>query len=349
MPTCADLWPDSYFHNCHPWAPFLDEELAQEGSQLGDIYPLLFLAVVCIGAQFWVAPASYVSQFVSHGCRSDPSSSQTTTCRRMHPRYFELASLLDSAVARLLLKPMPSDATFDSVCALLLYSQWMPYIREEVDPNDPDDGPDGGRVDDGADSRSGEPPHHHIIIKSRYNDLSAWVVFGLAVRYATFLGLERRVTRPVKADHAATAEAAWPTRPDLAWARVWLNLVTYDCNLTLTSGLPASIDPTRVEAMARLFCQHYGSQFPGDLRYSALVGLACIMQRARNGERKGSASAKSTSSGRHANIDVLRRANVEFEEWERYAAFFFLLCFAASGDSAHTSRNWLPRLRRLQA
>lgn len=47
----------SFFHNCHPWAPFLDDELAQKGEELSDTNPLLFLAVVCIGAQFWAEPS----------------------------------------------------------------------------------------------------------------------------------------------------------------------------------------------------------------------------------------------------------------------------------------------------
>ncbi|CAK7214645.1 hypothetical protein SEUCBS140593_002251 [Sporothrix eucalyptigena] len=268
-----------FFTNCHPWAPFLDDELAQKGEELGDRNPLLFLAVVSIGAQFWAEPASF------HG-------NGTPTQPHLHPRYFELAALLDTAVSRLLLAPVPSDATIDSVCALLLYSQWMPYLREGSDDT----------------------------VKSRYNDLSAWVVFGLAVRYASFLGLERRITRPFKNNGAS--ETAWATRTDFAWARVWLNLVTYDCNLTLTSGLPASIDPTRVEVMARLFGQHRLAQFPGDLRYSALVELACIMQRARDGERKGSAGG--TYARGHPNVDVLKRANMGFEDWER---------------------QWLPKLR----
>lgn len=189
----------------------------------------------------------------------------------------------------------------------------MPYVRED---NSGIGTTSHGRRDaNDANDANGHPQN----VKSRYNDLSAWVVFGLAVRYASFLGLERIITRPFKNNSSTTTEAAWATRADFAWARVWLNLVTYDCNLTLTSGLPASIDPTRVEVMARLFCQHRLSQFPGDVRYSALVELACIMQRARDGERKGGAGGGggSTSSSCHPNIDVLKRANMGFEDWER--------------------------------
>jgi hypothetical protein len=236
--------------------------------------PLLFLAVVCIGTQFW----------------TDSTEAPTTAHLglSLHPRYFDLAARLDTAVSCLLLAPVPSDATLDSVCALLLYSQWMPYVRDS-----------------------------HQTVKSRYNDLSAWVVFGLAVRYATFLGLERAVCQPTdNADSAGSAFASSSTT-DLARARVWLNLVTYDCNLTLTSGLPASIhiDPMRMESMARAFGQHRRAQFPGDVRYAALVELVCILQKARDAGGRAGGHAGGGSS--HPNIDVLKRANMGFEDWSR--------------------------------
>lgn len=140
--------------------------------------------------------------------------------------------------------------------------------------------------------------------KSRYNDLSAWAVFGLAVRYASFLGLDRTAMIPFRGvtEGAASAE-------DLMRARVWLNLVTYDCNLTLTSGLPASVDPTLAERTARTFSAHRLAQFPGDLRYAALVELASIVRRAK--------PTDSGSSTRCPNVDALRKANMGLEDWER--------------------------------
>ncbi|KAL1901811.1 hypothetical protein Sste5346_001514 [Sporothrix stenoceras] len=262
---------NTYFSSCHPWAPFLDEQLGRDVDELRMTHPLVFLAVVCIGLQFW--------------------SSSTTT--GLHPRYFQVSSLWDTSISRLLLTPTPSDASLDAVCSLLLYSQWMPYTQDQ-------------------DQDSGQP-------KSRYNDLSAWVVFGLAVRYASFLGLERRALLT----NSTTSSTL------LRESRTWLNLVTYDCNLTLTSGLPSSINATRVESMAREFGQHRLAQFPGDGRYAALVELACILQRAREGAdgrggAEGALSSSSPSSITVGNIDVLKRANMGFEDWQRH---------------------WLPKLR----
>lgn len=256
---------DIYFSNCRPWAPFLDDQLGRDVDALRTLQPLVFLAVVCIGMQFW------------------STSSATTTPTGLHPGYFQVSTLWDTAISRLLLTPIPSDASMDAVCSLLLYSQWMPYAQDQ-------------------DQEDGQP-------KSRYNDLSAWVVFGLVVRYATFLGLERSALQFTSATSTSTS---------LRQARIWLNLVTYDCNLTLTSGLPSSIEATRVEGMARAFGQHRLAQFPGDGRYAALVELACILQRAKEGGGAEGGSSSSSFTHGHASIDVLKRANMGFEDWQRH-------------------------------
>ena len=204
----------------------------------------------------------------------------------LHPRYFELIALFDTAISRLLIRAVPSNATIDSVCALLLYAQWMPYFQEETYDKSPIEGAAGPSF------------------KSRYNDLSAWAVFGLAVRYASFLGLDRTAMAPFRGLTEAVA-----SQEDLSRARVWLNLVTYDCNLTLTSGLPASVDPALAEKTARSFCAHRLAQFPGDLRYAALVELASIVRRAKHSDRG--------YSMRYPNVDALRKANIGLEDWER--------------------------------
>lgn len=132
--------------------------------------------------------------------------------------------------------------------------------------------------------------------------MSAWAVFGLALRYASFLNLERLALAPFGRLSKVIS------KEDADKLRTWLNLVTYDCNLTLTSGLPASVDPTPATKIVREFCLHRSAQDPGDIRYAALIELACIVQRVKGQD--------ATSSG-HPSVPILKKANVEMEDWER--------------------------------
>ncbi|KAJ6155520.1 hypothetical protein N7470_006086 [Penicillium chermesinum] len=81
----------------------------------------------------------------------------------VHSRSDELVSLLDKAVSSLLLRPTPSDVTLDSIRVLLLYAQWMPYSKEEEE------------------ELTASAPR---TLRSRYNEISAGAVLGLAMRYA---------------------------------------------------------------------------------------------------------------------------------------------------------------------
>ncbi|KAF2711202.1 hypothetical protein K504DRAFT_466224 [Pleomassaria siparia CBS 279.74] len=63
--------------------------------------PVLFLAILSVSCRFWYNNS-------------------------MHPRYFEIIALLDKAVSQLLLCPTPSDASVDTIRALMVYLQWMP-------------------------------------------------------------------------------------------------------------------------------------------------------------------------------------------------------------------------------
>lgn len=135
--------------------------------------------------------------------------------------------------------------------------------------------------------------------------MSAWAVFGLALRYASFLNLGHQAMAPFHAKDKAELK-----EEDMARMRTWLNLVTYDCHLTLTSGLPVSINPATTARLVPEWCAHGMTQEPGDLRYAALVELACIAQRAKNPD--------SGTLNRHPSVGSLKKANVELEEWERY-------------------------------
>ncbi|KAL3455150.1 hypothetical protein BJX64DRAFT_298043 [Aspergillus heterothallicus] len=186
-----------------------------------------------------------------------------------------LTALLDQAVSRLLLRPTLSDVTLDSVRVFLLYAQWMPCTAQE-----------------------NQPP------KSRYNEISAWAVLGLAVRYALFLGIDHAALRPF-----AQYPPAAPSAEEVGRLRVWYNLLTCDFNLMLTSGLPASLDPAPSAQVARRFGTHALAQKPADLRVAGLVELVALVHRVMR--RGGDASR------RRLDAEGLQRLNQALDEWER--------------------------------
>ncbi|PYI03542.1 hypothetical protein BO78DRAFT_193882 [Aspergillus sclerotiicarbonarius CBS 121057] len=237
-----------FFNHCHPWAPFLGDEMRYAWQDLRRTAPVLFLAICAVGMRF-------------HS--PDPA------------RNSSLTALLDQAVSRLLLRPTLSDVTLDSIRVLLLYAQWMPYTADDD-----------------------QPP------KSRYNEISAWAVLGLAVRYALFLGLDQKALRPFAQSSTAVVSA-----DEIARLRIWYNLLTCDFNLMLTSGLPASLDPTASGQLARRFGVHRMAQQPADLRVAGLVELVALVHRTMR--RCGDVS------GRQLNVEGLRQLNLSFDEWEK--------------------------------
>jgi hypothetical protein len=201
--------------------------------------------------------------------------------RGMHPRFSELTAQLDHAVSRLLLRPTPSDVSLDSIRVLLLYAQWMPCNWNS-----------GNGQTSGAESP-----------KSRYNEVSAWAVLGLALRYALLLGLDQASIAPFQ-EHTHTVN-----QDDICRLRVWYNLLTCDFNLMLTSGLPASLDPAPSAQVIKKFASSPHSQQPADLRVSGLVELVSIVHRAMR--------SCDDTSGRKLNPYCLGQLNNELEAWER--------------------------------
>ncbi|RAK98738.1 Zn(II)2Cys6 transcription factor [Aspergillus ibericus CBS 121593] len=237
-----------FFNHCHPWAPFLGDEMRYSWQDLRHTSPILFLAICAVGMRFHNPDPAINSSF---------------------------PALLDQAVSRLLLRPALSDVTLDSIRVLLLYAQWMPYAAED------DQSP-----------------------KSRYNEISAWAVLGLAVRYALFLGLDQKALRPLA--HSPTAPLS---ADEFARLRVWYNLLTCDFNLMLTSGLPASLDPTASGKLACRFGAHRMAQQPADLRVAGLVELVSLVYRTMR--RCGDVS------GRQLNVEGLRQLYLSLDEWEK--------------------------------
>ncbi|ORY35344.1 hypothetical protein BCR39DRAFT_584987 [Naematelia encephala] len=209
--------------------------------------------------------------------QSDPLQPSSTDRRGPHPKYAHLVTLLDQAVGRLLLRPQTSDASLDTIRVLLLYAQWMPFDSVRAAPQ---------------------------TAKTRYNDVSAWAVLGLANRYAVFIGLEHAAIAPFIGD------AQLVTEEDMSRLRAWNNLVTCDCNLMLTSGLPASLNPTKTAQISRSFGTHRLAQQPSDLRVAALLELVVITNRA--------VQTSGDLSGRAMDTSCLMKANLDLDEWEKH-------------------------------
>jgi hypothetical protein len=205
-----------------------------------------------------------------------------------HPRFYDLTKSLDKAVSRLLLRPTPSDVTLDSICVLLLYAQWMPCSREDEED------------DNGPQPNTQKAPKS----KSRYNEISAWVVLGLAERYSVLLGLEQSATSLFK------DPTNIPSPEEVNKVRVWYNLLTCNFNLMLTSGLPASIDPTPSVKVAQNFVASELMHSSADLRVRGLVELVGIVHLAMTscGDR----------SGRQLQPSCLEQLNIDLDDWERY-------------------------------
>lgn len=193
-------------------------------------------------------------------------------------QHREIVKILDVSLSRLLLKPDSSDVHLGHIQALLLYVQWMPV-----------DVQNGGLQD--------RP-------RTRYNDVSAWSMLGLAIRYALFLGLQ---DSPAAFSPERQASA---TVEDLARLRVWINLLTNDANLMLSSGLPASLNPEPVASVSQTFASHRDASHPEDTRIAALCELVAILKHA----------ARSSGSPNVRALDAfsLRRANLEFDAWEAH-------------------------------
>lgn len=204
-----------------------------------------------------------------------------------HPRFHDLTKLLDKAVSKLLLRPTPSDVTLDSICVLLLYAQWMPCSKE----------------DDEDENVECQSTYREPKAKSRYNEISAWVVLGLAERYSVLLGLEQSATSLFKTPNKV------PSIEDVKRLRVWYNLLTCNFNLMLTSGLPASIDPGPSVQVAWRFVSHGLMQSPADLRVRGLVELVGIVHLAM--------SSSGDKSGRQLQRSCLEKLNSDLDDWER--------------------------------
>ncbi|CAK7235906.1 hypothetical protein SCUCBS95973_009426 [Sporothrix curviconia] len=291
---------DVLFQRCHRWGPVLCPRTQRSVEAVRTSNPTLFLSVCTVG------------------CRFMPEISL--------PTYHRLVALLDSALSRLLLRPTPEDVHLDHICALLLYVQWMPC--------------DDGGIHSASRDSSSEAGHSQKerMFVTRYNDVSTWSMLGLAIRYALLLGLHSDAVVPFLASPKGDQHPQYPqhalhtpSRPtqqranglhgapvqpssvinvsDVSRLRVWINLLTCDANLMLSSGLPASLNPEPVADIARTFAAHRVAAQPDDTRAAALCELVVILKRA----------AKSSGRPNVRALDAvsLRKANADLDAWEQ--------------------------------
>ncbi|KIW16284.1 hypothetical protein PV08_06335 [Exophiala spinifera] len=264
---------DVFFQHCHPMAPVLSESLRSQAASLRTGRSMLFLTLCSIGTRFW-----------------RPTDMAAHKWPTWHPKCSELAVLLDKAVSQLLLRPTPNDVHADSVVVLLLYAQWMPYGKQAFQD-----------TNDASRKRSVKRS------LSRYNDISAWAVLGLAARYAAILDLGRGAIAPFRRQQLAI------THEDMSKLRIWFNLLTCDWNLMLSSSLPSTLDPTEGATIARTFGTHPIAQQPNDLRYAALVELVSISHSVLETNKEFSA--------RRLNAAGLRKFNMACDDWESTDSF----------------------------
>jgi hypothetical protein len=218
---------------------------------------------------------SVLPQECSQSCNSAESIST-----EFHPRYTDLIALLDALISKLCLMPSLEDVALQTIQVILLYAQWMPCGQEHGDST---------------------PTHKHQ--RSRYNDVSAYTILGLALRFAKVIDLEKDATLPfLQSDKSASTS-------DVDRLRVWNNLIACHYNLMLNSRFDASVDPRPAASASKQMILHHAAQQPEDTRVAALVDLSVILYRTKQG--------LGTSSRLPLDGPSLRRANVEFDEWER--------------------------------
>jgi len=147
--------------------------------------------------------------------------------------------------------------------------------------------------------------HENLSLTDKYsdNDISAWSVLGLAIRYALFLGLGRTALAPFTPQYPNAV-----VREDFIRMRVWMNLMTCDYHLMLSAGLPASLDPEPTRKVIRAFASHEGSTQPDDSRIAALCELVGIVKRV--------AQSSGDPTVRVLDTATLKKANAELDSWE---------------------------------
>jgi hypothetical protein len=123
-------------------------------------------AVFCYSSQFSLSEQdSGVPLQSEKPCPSDLWKSNhvhRSSCW-LHDRYSELIRLLDAELMRVTMRSRHDDQRIETVQALLLCAHWMPF--DLVD--------------------------HREKFRSRFSEGGAWQCLGLAIRWASYISLDR--------------------------------------------------------------------------------------------------------------------------------------------------------------
>jgi len=147
----------------------------------------LMLNIIVAAARFWSHKSRLVDSRLTAEERRDTW---------LHPRYTRLVALLDAEMSRLTLRPRPADVCLETVQAWMIYSHWMPV--------------------DVVTTSTGQS------YRSRFSESSVWQCMGLAIRWATLLGLDQTAHLPFM-DHSRI-----PTTLDVQSYRTMLYLTESD-------------------------------------------------------------------------------------------------------------------------
>ena len=128
---------------------------------------------------------------VSLACEIWTEGSMRENPNWLHPRYSELVALFDAQIHELILRPSSTDFTLEVVQSLLLSIQW-PALEWSTNEH-------------------GSPG-----MKSRFNDAYAWVMVGLAMRFAKHVNLDKCHEETLSDENA------------MSRMRIWLNLISID-------------------------------------------------------------------------------------------------------------------------
>ncbi|ORY35312.1 hypothetical protein BCR39DRAFT_508725 [Naematelia encephala] len=157
----------------------------------------------------------------------------------LHPRYSELVHLLDKEMARVALRPVCDDSRIETVQGLILCAHWMPL------------------------DFSGEKKQY----SSRFWEGAAWQYLGVAIRWATFLSLERSCLLSMQHPEKATRE-------EVGHFRTMLYLAESDHYLALSARRPPSLNPGPLSAVLANFLRCKDLQTT-DVRLTSLFRVAC--------------------------------------------------------------------------
>ncbi|GAA5852077.1 hypothetical protein JCM8547_000151 [Rhodosporidiobolus lusitaniae] len=182
----------------------------------------------------------------------------------LHSSYGALISEIDQELFRITFRPNLRDSSLETVQALLILVHWPPL--------------DGPTTD---------------TLESRYNDLYAWNLLGLTLRYAISAGVEDSVI-------ALRQSGSNASETDVRRFRTWIYLLESDVHLAVTARQRAMLNPESAMAVADEFLLHPQS-YPSDRRLVSLLKVS--------GAARLAAASCGDLSFRHLALQAVQQFN----------------------------------------